>query len=117
MATSSPPSDRRRWVRYPADIKTVFQSIVPKEDDYHSALIRDVSRGGMRLEFDRPMQPGTLLKIIINNPVKARLVHATPLPNGKWALGCALTMELGQAELLELLESKNGDQEALIGEQ
>ena len=114
MATSSPPSDRRRWVRYPADIKTVFQSIIPKEDDYHTALIRDVSRGGVRLEYDRPMQPGTLLKIIINNPVKARLVHATRLPNGKWALGCALTMELGQAELLELLETKNDGEEAVI---
>jgi hypothetical protein len=93
-------------VRYPADIKTVFQSIIPREEDYYPARIKDVSRGGVRLESDRPLQPGSLLKIIINNPVKARLVHATPLGNGKWALGCALTMELGQSDLLELLEGE-----------
>jgi hypothetical protein len=105
MVAQSPPSDRRRWVRYPADIKTVFQSIIPREEEYHSARIKDVSRGGVRLEYDRPLPAGSLLKIIINDPVKARLVHSTPLPNGKWALGCSLAMELGQAELLELLES------------
>jgi PilZ domain len=94
---AAPGTDRRRWVRYPSSAGTFWRPI--KEEGLYSARIQDISCGGVRLVVNQPLEPGTLLQILINKEVEARLVHATPTPDNKWALGCEFTLVLSEDEI------------------
>ena len=45
-----------------------------------------------------------VVKVMVTQPVMARVAHATPLAEGTWALGLALAIKLNQAELQSWLE-------------
>jgi hypothetical protein len=102
--TPSPVAERRRWVRYPANIGTFWQTVTGQEICY-SARVQDLSRGGVRLLVNQRFEPGTLLRILLNRAVEARLVHATPTPDNKWALGCEFTMVLSEQDVHNLLQN------------
>jgi hypothetical protein len=102
--TPSPAAERRRWIRYPANLGTFWQTVTGQEICY-SARVQDLSQGGVRLLVNQRFEPGTLLRILLNKAVEARLVHATPTPDHKWALGCEFTMVLSEQEVESLLQN------------
>jgi len=96
------PTERRRWVRYPTNMGTFWQTISGQEICY-SARVQDISQGGVRLLVNQRFEPGTLLRILLNRAVEARLVHATPTSENKWALGCEFATILNQEEIQNLI--------------
>jgi hypothetical protein len=101
MAPSAP--ERRRWIRFPVNLGTFWQTVMGQEICY-SARVQDISRGGVRLLVNQRFEPGTLLRILLNKAVEARLVHATPTPDNKWALGCEFSATLSEQEVQILLQ-------------
>ncbi len=102
MAPSS--AERRRWVRFPANLGTFWQTVTSQEICY-SARVQDLSQGGVRLLVNQRFEPGTLLRILLKKAVEARLVHATPTPDNKWAIGCEFITVLSEQEVQNLLET------------
>ncbi len=97
------PTERRRWVRYPTNMGTFWQTVTGQEICY-SARVQDISQGGVRLLVNQRFEPGTLLRILLNKAVEARLVHATPTGDNKWALGCEFKLVLSEEEIKNLLK-------------
>ncbi len=97
-AVSDPqPAQQRVWVRHPSSLATHCQPVVGREGARWSAVIRDFSRGGIRLVLARQLEPGTLLNVELpasSTSVLAYVVHAKRLPDGQWATGCHFTREL-----------------------
>jgi PilZ domain len=98
------PTERRRWARYPTNMGTFWQTVSAQEICY-SARVQDISQGGVRLLVNQRFEPGTLLRILLNKAVEARLVHATPAGENKWALGCEFSLILSKEEIQNLLKS------------
>jgi hypothetical protein len=103
MAPSA--AERRRWVRYPANMGTFWQTVRTGQEICYSARVQDISQGGVRLLVNQRFEPGTLLRILLVKAIEARLVHATPTPDNKWALGCEFTAVLSEQEVQDLLQS------------
>jgi len=104
MVAETRHSDRRRHVRFSADIGTRFQLTLAGDHLFYPARIRDVSRGGVKLMVDRQIEPGTVVKVMVLQPVKSRVAHCTPQENGAWAVGLSFHNEIGLPELLTLIE-------------
>jgi hypothetical protein len=83
---------------------TFWQTVTGREICY-SARIQDISQGGVRLLVNQRFEPGTLLRIILNKAIEARLVHASPTPDNKWALGCEFTAILSEQEVQNFLQT------------
>jgi hypothetical protein len=71
-----------------------------------TGLMRDVSRGGMRLLVDQEIGCGSVIRVRVplpaGNPevlVLACVVHAEPAAGGAFEIGCAFAGELSDAEL------------------
>ncbi len=92
-----PPTERRQWVRYPAQLVTICQ-LVAQEDVICSARIQNVSQGGLLLLVNRGFDPGDLVRVLLKTVVEVRVVHPTSAPDGNWLLGCAFTKELGEGD-------------------
>jgi serine/threonine protein kinase len=74
------------------------------------AEVRNISAGGLGLVLGRRVEPGTVLLVEWQQAVRgapttllARVIHAQPLPTGRWRLGCQLTQGLGEDEIQALL--------------
>jgi PilZ domain len=98
------PTERRRWARYPTNMGTFWQTVSGQEICY-SARVQDISQGGVRLLVNQRFEPGTLLRILLNKAIEARLVHATPMGENKWALGCEFSLILSKEEIQNLLKN------------
>jgi hypothetical protein len=98
------PTERRRWVRYPTNMGTFWQTISAQEICY-SARVQDISQGGVRLLVNQRFEPGTPLRILLNRAIEARLVYATPTGENKWALGCEFATILKEEEIQNLISS------------
>src|SRR5436305_2010343 len=55
--------DRLVWVRHPSSAQTVVQAVGNGVDTRSSARVRNVSRGGIRLLVDQPLEPGEMITI------------------------------------------------------
>ncbi len=94
------PSNRLPFVRVCA--RPSFRSF--------DAVIRDASSDGLGLVVPCCFEPGTVLAIQLqareagfSGVLTGRVVHATPLPDGTWVVGCLLSRPLTEDELLGLL--------------
>jgi hypothetical protein len=72
----------------------------------HAALVRDLSLGGMGLVVANRIEPGGVLLVPLWTDLPAtrrthlaQVVHATPLPDGTWHIGCRFTPPLSVEEL------------------
>jgi len=97
-------------VRFPADLKVVFQpvSLIPLMQ--LSARVRDVSATGIGLLCATPVAPGTFVVVDFKQSNRgagtklvARIVRLVPMNETIWLLGCHFSKELSQAELQALL--------------
>ena len=78
-----------------------------------SAVIRDISAGGIRLVLRRRFEPGTGLAIELPGndetyTVLAKVIHVRATDDGSWALGCRFISELGDSEVERLLAATPG---------
>lgn len=99
-------NERRVWVRHPAEITTTFERVAGAGAEQHTGLIRDISRGGIKLEVNIPFDAGEMLTVSLVGPaghaplsVLACVVHCTPRGNNRWTLGCSFSQELSDADL------------------
>jgi hypothetical protein len=94
--------ERRAFIR-------CFCQTTARVDDFMSAKVEDVSRGGLKLVVPRRFESGTLLRVEVavgeDIPLTllARVVHVTARPESGWAVGCALAKELSENEVQALL--------------
>jgi hypothetical protein len=93
-------------------VEATCQPVAARNDhDIHwPAMLRDVSSTGIGLVLGRRFEPGAALAIELpETPTRlgatllARVIHAKPLPGGRWLLGCSLVGELGPDDLERLL--------------
>jgi hypothetical protein len=97
--------DRRIWVRYPCDVKTICQTALDATGTRSAARVRNISLGGISLHLDQECQPGTILSLEMPGltdqtvTVLACVVHVTEAPAGGWVLGCTFARELSDDDL------------------
>lgn len=103
-------AEARTSERHPCELPTACRSLAGWQDrDFSWAgELRDISLGGMGLILNRRFEPGTLLMVELDTPagresLLSRVVHARPLGDQKWLLGCALARPLNRQKLQALL--------------
>ena len=97
--------ERHRSLRNPQVrllVKPSFQA--------HRGVVRDISQAGIGLLLRRPFDPGTVLAVEFRKArqgmsgiLSARVVHATPQPDGSWLVGGPLSRRLTEDEVWALL--------------
>jgi hypothetical protein len=101
----SAKDDRRVWVRFPSEVTTTYaRNLVPGNEE--TAVIRDISQGGVKLEVDKPHKEGEMLTVGLpgsagHSPlsVLACVVHCVAAGENRWSLGCNFSQELSDADL------------------
>jgi len=108
---NSGKKERRSWDRVPIQVLVFCQNVRGEDELCWSAHVMDISRGGMKLLSPHKFDPTTLIRIGKADGgeesfrlLQAVVVWAHGSPREKWTLGCALTMELSEAELLTWID-------------
>jgi len=102
--------ERRKYVRFSADMGTRIQSTMSGDALFYSARIRNISRGGVKLLVDRSLEPGTVVKVMVLQPLKALVAYCMPQDNGAFALGLTFVMDISLLEMLSFLERQTSPQ-------
>jgi hypothetical protein len=68
-------------------------------------MIRDMSRGGIRLVSIVPVESGTTIRMRLKSVREARVVYVLRETTGQWSMGCAFSKEITSADLRQLLVS------------
>jgi len=99
--------ERRSWDRVPVQVQVFCQNVQGEDELCWSARVTDISCGGIGLLCPHKFEPATIIRIgkadgaeESSRLVQALVVRAHRSPGEKWTLGCALTKELSEAELL-----------------
>jgi hypothetical protein len=107
-----PPTgaERRGAVRHPADLRMTCYPEGGGAGAGRGARVRNLSRTGVALLVDRSWQPGTVLTVCLapdeegrTRSWRARVVHATAQPGGRFLVGCSFATALTEDELQALL--------------
>ncbi len=96
------PAERRSHVRHRTKVETLWVSITGTNSK-SPVRIRDISRGGARLEMDNPAVAGERVRIKLRTVMEAQLVYVQPTPEGKWLAGCKFDKDLSEEELKVLV--------------
>jgi c-di-GMP-binding flagellar brake protein YcgR len=104
--TTAREDERRVWVRHPSSAAAVVKPVNNGVNSRYSAQVRDVSRGGIKLVVDHPVEAGAMIGVDLPgatqegaSTVLACVVHATKLAENEWSLGCEFSDELADGEL------------------
>jgi hypothetical protein len=109
-ASAPPPvkTERRIWKRFPLYTEVWVQLKTKGETPRLSALVLNISRGGLKLVSAHRLEVGTLFRVGKNdgNPrstaaLAARVVHVAPQEGGTWSMGCTFTPKLDEDRLQE----------------
>jgi hypothetical protein len=107
--------ERRVAVRYPVSpdgfsTENTCRPISSQPDETWTAVVRDMSTGGLGLVVNRRFEPGTLLIVDVhdveqttNRSLLVRVVHAVRDLDNAWFLGCSFPSAMSEAELLSLM--------------
>ncbi len=100
-------ADRRVWVRYRCAPETPGQAFNMANYTPQHGRVLNLSGGGMGLLLEKPVVPGTLLKVEIpgwngNRMLFGRVIHHAEQPGG-WLHGCELTDPVSNTEIRDLL--------------
>ena len=95
-------SERRRHVRHRTNVETQWIPITGTSS-IRPVRIRDISRGGARVEVDHPVVPGQQVRIKLLTVMEARRVYVQPTPEGTWMTGCKFESELSEDEMKVLV--------------
>jgi hypothetical protein len=102
--------DRRSLERYICRRHTEVRVLAKPGCSAFPATIRDISQLGIGLVAEKSCPPGAFLALRLRSRdarfsdlLTATVRHSTPLPDGGWLLGCALSRSLTDDEILGLL--------------
>jgi hypothetical protein len=103
-AKDMPVQKRRKWVRCLAHLEADF---VPVSGTLPgcSGMIRDISRGGVRLVSIVRLESGATIRIRLKSVCEARVVHVSRETRGQWSMGCAFSEEISSEDVQQLLTS------------
>ena len=108
-------AERRAAVRYPVSPdgfsnENSCRPITAQPNEAWSAVVRDMSTGGLVLVVNRRFEPGTLLLVDVqdaeqttNRSLLVRVVHVEREQEQFWFLGCSFPTALSESELLSLM--------------
>ena len=101
--------NRRATVRYRCTPPSPGRAFLANSSKSATAVVVDLSLGGIGLVVDCDLEPGTLVRIEMGNKGKETLIdlvayvaNATRLENGKWRYGCEWARPLAPEELQAL---------------
>jgi hypothetical protein len=97
-----PLVERRTGTRFDINFGAFFHPL-PGNEQFYSARIKNLSRGGIALIANRPFEAATRFVILLSKPAEVRLIHTTSTPQGHWLLGCVFTKELSEEDLSVML--------------
>jgi hypothetical protein len=102
--------DRRGATRHPCPGQSLWRLVGEDPAAVPLARIRDVSDTGIGLCVREPLPPGAVFVLIppgqtppLPRPLTLRVVHATPLAEGDWLVGCQFVRRLTDQDLQALL--------------
>ncbi|MGH7225764.1 MAG: PilZ domain-containing protein [Gemmataceae bacterium] len=106
-ATDKDSDDERRvWLRYAANLNVRAEPVNDEGDAAVSAVISDISRGGIQIISTRRFEPGILLSVELPSShgqsalsVLACVVRAQPYGDSEWTMGCRFSSELDETQL------------------
>jgi PilZ domain len=107
-----PKLERRSWERTPTLVRVFCKKHDGKDELSWSACLVDISRGGLRLLSPHKFDETTTISIENGDgqesaqSLEALVVRAQPALGGGWCLGCALTKELEEEEMLSWVKKK-----------
>lgn len=103
--------ERRTRTRYPCVFEGHARPI-SMPDGWWPAKVRNVSARGIMLFLDRRFEPGTILTLELDDPIKAgsismlvRVLWPKVRCEGGWLHGCTLGRELSDDDLQTLVRS------------
>jgi len=103
-------SDKRSWERFPCTRKATYSVVTAPQEATYDATMLTISASGVGLAVDRCIEAGTLLSADLMNSagtvvrtILACVVHAAPLQEGRWALGCNFIRQLNEEDLQALI--------------
>src|SRR5438876_11872335 len=99
-----PVPRRRKRVRRLAKLNVAFGP-VSGTLPVCSAVVRDMSCGGVRLASIVPVESGTTIRMRLKSLREARVVHLSREATGHWSMGCAFSEEITSADLQHLIDS------------
>jgi hypothetical protein len=103
-------AERRAWVRYPSQTRSLWQIFGMRKNDLSEASVQDVSLTGLALVLHNSFPPATVLSVTLqtatgeSGPHLVRIQHVRPQDDGTFLVGCLFLTELTAAELQELLQ-------------
>ena len=100
-ATAATPEDRRRAARRQPTLGTVCLLEAGSDQPAKTALVWNISLGGVSILFHKPVEPGAWIggELTTMNhgaalSVKLRITHVMPLRTGDYFLGCQFEQPL-----------------------
>ncbi len=101
-------TERRIWKRFPIYTEVWCQPKTKGDSDRLSALVLNISRGGLKLVSAHRLEAGTLFRVGRTSgsshstaALSARVVHVAPEEGGMWSMGCTFTPKLDEDRLQE----------------
>jgi len=109
-------TERRIWKRFPIYTEVWCQPKTKGEEARLSALVLNISRGGLKLVSAHRLEIGTLFRVgkTTSNSrstaaLSARVVHVAQEEGGMWSMGCTFTPKLDEDRLQEwIANAENG---------
>jgi hypothetical protein len=100
--------EHRIWKRFPVNQVVFYKQAEGDQVPPKSALVQNVSRGGMKLVSAHRIEPGTLIKFgKTEKPTSwtmARVVYASAVKGENWAMGCVFIPKLSEEALKEWIQ-------------
>jgi hypothetical protein len=97
--------ERRESVRFPSTLDAICWQPGAAHGEPWSAVVKDISVGGVGLISRRPVEKGELFLIKLQNnsvdmsgPMQARVVHISPKGDDSWLIGCEFLRGLEPSE-------------------
>jgi hypothetical protein len=104
--------ERRRAERYPCDLQPFWRVEGQEQTESPPARVENISTTGIGLRVGEPLKPGIVLVLKLQNadhrlsrPLPARVMHATPQPEGDWLIGCQFVRRLSEEDMQALLNA------------
>ena len=104
--------ERRATERQVRDLQLLCQPGTGRLDQFWwVGSLKNISPAGLGLMTRQPFDPGTILALEVKTldecntlPPEARVVHATPLANGRWLIGCVFRQPMSEDQLRALVQ-------------
>ncbi len=105
LLTRSQKTERRIWKRFPIYTEVWCRPVAKGDPPPWSALVLNISRGGLKLVSAHPLEAGARVRIGSAGgtgapSLSARIVHVAQEEGGMWSAGCAFTPKLSEDQLL-----------------